>query len=117
MSKQPRKQRKSIYNAPQHARSKLMSVHLSKDLREEHDRRSLPVRTGDTVKIMKGDFKGHEGKVEKVNLKTYKVYVEGANTQKPDGNPVLFPIDPSNLMIVELDLNDDKRMEIIERKG
>jgi large subunit ribosomal protein L24 len=117
MSKQPRKQRKSIYNAPQHARGKLMSAHLSKDLREEHDRRSFPVRTGDTVKIMKGDFKGHEGKIEKVNLKTYKIYVDGANTQKPDGTPVLFPIDPSNVMIVELDLSDDKRMEIIERKG
>ena len=117
MSKQPRKQRKAIYNAPQHVRGKLMGVHLSKDLREKHDRRSLPVRTGDTVKVMKGDFKDKVGKVEKVNLKTYKLYIEGVNTQKPNGNQVFFPVDPSNVMIVDLDLSDDRRMEIIERKG
>lgn len=117
MSKQPRKQRKYIYNAPLHARHKLMSVTLSKDLREELGRRSLPVRTGDTVQVMRGDFKDHEGKVEKVDLKNYRVQVEGATTQKPDGNPVFFPIHPSNLMIVEMDLKDEKRNKVIERKG
>jgi large subunit ribosomal protein L24 len=94
-----------------------MSVTLSKDLREEFGRRSLPVRTGDTVQIMRGDFKDHEGKVEKVDLKNYRVQVEGATTQKPDGNPVFFPIHPSNLMIVEMDLKDEKRNKVIERKG
>jgi large subunit ribosomal protein L24 len=94
-----------------------MSVTLSKDLREEFGRRSLPVRTGDTVQVMRGDFKDHEGKVEKVDLKHYRVRVEGANTQKPDGNPVFFPIHPSNLVIVEMDLKDEKRNKIMERKG
>jgi large subunit ribosomal protein L24 len=94
-----------------------MSVTLSKDLREEFGRRSLPVRTGDTVQVMRGDFKDHEGKVEKVDLKNYRVQVEGATTQKPDGNPVFFPIHPSNLMIVEMDLKDEKRNKVIERKG
>lgn len=117
MSKQPRKQRKYIYNAPLHARHKLMSVTLNKDLREEFGRRSLPVRTGDTVQVMRGDFKDHEGKVVKVDLKNYRVQVEGATTQKPDGNPVFFPIHPSNLVIVEMDLKDEKRNKIIERKG
>lgn len=117
MSKQPRKQRKYIYTAPLHARHKLMSVALSKDLREEYGRRSLPVRTGDTVQILRGDFKDHEGKVEKVDLKNYRVQVEGATTQKPDGNPVFFPIHPSNLMIVEMDLKDELRNKVLERKG
>jgi large subunit ribosomal protein L24 len=94
-----------------------MSVTLSRDLREEHGKRSMPVRTGDTVLVMRGDFKGHEGKVEKVDLKDYRVIVEGANVQKPDGNQVMFPIHPSNLMIVEMDLIDDRRNNIIERKG
>jgi large subunit ribosomal protein L24 len=117
MSTQPRKQRKYIYTAPLHARHKLMSVTLSRDLREEHGKRSMPVRTGDTVLVMRGDFKGHEGKVEKVDLKDYRVIVEGANVQKPDGNQVMFPIHPSNLMIVEMDLIDDRRNNIIGRKG
>jgi large subunit ribosomal protein L24 len=94
-----------------------MSVTLSRDLREEHGKRSMPVRTGDTVLVMRGDFKGHEGKVEKVDLKDYRVIVEGANVQKPDGNQVMFPIHPSNLMIVEMDLIDDRRNNIIGRKG
>lgn len=117
MSTQPRKQRKYIYTAPLHARHKLMGVTLSKDLREEFGRRSIPVRKGDTVQVMRGDFKDHEGKIEKVDLKNYRVLVEGATTQKPDGNTVFFPIHPSNLMIVDIDLKDDKRNKIIERKG
>ncbi|MCK9151322.1 50S ribosomal protein L24 [Methanobacterium alcaliphilum] len=117
MSTQPRKQRKYIYTAPLHARHKLMGVTLSKDLREEFGRRSLPVRKGDTVQVMRGDFKNHEGKIEKVDLKNYRVLVEGATTQKTDGNAVFFPIHPSNLMIVDMDLKDEKRNKIIERKG
>ena len=35
MSKQPRKQRKALYNAPAHARGKHLSAALSKDLREK----------------------------------------------------------------------------------
>ena len=69
MSTQPRKQRKFIYKAPLHIRHKLMSVTLSEELREQYGRRSLPVKSGDTVKVMRGDFKDHEGKVEKVDLK------------------------------------------------
>lgn len=117
MSKQPRKQRKFIYTAPLHIRHKLMSVTLSQDLREEYDRRSLPVRKGDTVQVMRGDFKDHEGKVEKVDLRNYRLLVEGATVEKVDGTNIYFPIHPSNLKIVEMDLTDDKRNEIIERKG
>lgn len=115
MSKQPRKQRKYIYNAPLHARRKMMSVTLSRDLREEYGRRSIPVRSGDTVQVMRGDFKNHEGKVDKVNVKDYKVFIEGATITKPDGNSVFFPIHPSNLVIVSLNLDDDRRIEILER--
>jgi large subunit ribosomal protein L24 len=117
MSKQPRKQRKALYNAPMHARRNIMSVTLSKDLKEDFERRSLAIRTGDTVKIMRGEFKGHEGKIESIDSTKYKVNVEGATLTKPDGNSVFFPIHPSNLMIVDADLKDERRSRIIERKG
>ncbi|HOQ18868.1 MAG: large subunit ribosomal protein [Methanothermobacter sp.] len=117
MSKQPRKQRKYIYEAPLHARRKMMSANLSRELREEYGRRSLPIRKGDKVEILRGDFKGHEGKVEKVDLKRYRVYVEGATIQKVDGTTVYFPLHPSNLRIVDLNLDDEKRIKILERKG
>jgi len=117
MSKQPRKQRRFIHKAPLHIRHKLMGVTLSKELREKYERRSFPIRSKDTVKVMRGNFKGHEGKVTEVDLKNYKVIIDGVTIQKPDGNQVYYPIHPSNLMIVELDLSDDKRNKIIERKG
>ena len=117
MSKQPRKQRKALYTAPLHARRNVMSVTLSKDLKEDFGRRSLTIKTGDTVKILRGEFKGHEGKVSTVDTKKYKVTVEGATLNKPDGNAVFFPIHPSNLMIVDADLKDERRNRIIDRKG
>jgi large subunit ribosomal protein L24 len=95
----------------------MMSVNLSPELREEYERRSLPVRKGDTVKVLRGDFKDHEGKVENVDLKNYRIMIEGVNVQKPDGNQVYHPVHPSNLMIMEMDLDDDERNEILERKG
>jgi large subunit ribosomal protein L24 len=94
-----------------------MSVKLSGELREQYKRRSLPVKKGDTIKVMRGDFKDHEGKIEKVDLKNYRVMIEGMSVQKPDGNKVYHSVHPSNIMILELDLEDDERNEIIERKG
>ena len=76
MSKQPRKQRKALYNAPAHARGKHLSASLSKDLREKVGSRTLPVRSGDKVRVLRGDFKGHEGEVLSVDYGSYKVTIE-----------------------------------------
>ncbi|MDD3753934.1 MAG: 50S ribosomal protein L24 [Methanobacterium sp.] len=116
MSKQPRKQRKLRYQAPLHLRHKMMSVTLNPELREEYQKRSLPIRKGDTVKVLRGDFKDHEGKVEKVDMKHFRLMIEGMSIQKPDGNQIYHPIHPSNLMIVEVKMDDEERSEIIERK-
>ena len=111
MSIQPRKQRKALYTAPLHIRRKIMSANLSKDLRADIGKRSLPIRVGDKVQVVRGDFKGHEGKVESIDAKRYKVTVEGVTLSKPDGNAVLLPIHPSNLMIIEADLKDERRLK------
>ena len=114
MSIQPRKQRKALYTAPLHIRRKIMSANLSKDLRADIGKRSLPIRVGDKVQVVRGDFKGHEGKVESIDAKRYKVTVEGVTLSKPDGNAVLLPIHPSNLMIIEADLKDERRLKAEE---
>ena len=106
MSIQPRKQRKALYTAPLHIRRKIMSANVGK--------RSLPIRVGDKVQVVRGDFKGHEGKVESIDAKRYKVTVEGVTLSKPDGNAVLLPIHPSNLMIIEADLKDERRLNMEE---
>ena len=114
MSKQPRKQRKALYNAPAHARGKHLSASLSKDLRAKVGKRSLPIRTGDKVSVVRGDFKGHEGEVLTVDYNSYKVTIEEVTLSKPDGTATFLPVDPSNLVIIEADLKDDRR---IKNKG
>ena len=114
MSKQPRKQRKALYNAPAHARGKYLSATLSKDLRADLGKRSLPVKSGDKVRVLRGDFKGHEGEVLSVDYGSYKVSIEDVTLSKPDGTTSFLPVDPSNLMIIEADLKDDRR---IKNKG
>lgn len=115
-SKQPRKQRKYRYNAPLHIKHKFLSAQLSKDLRKKYNKRSIPLRKGDRVKIMTGQFKNIIGKVEKVSLKKSRVYIEGAQLSKKDGTKVYYPIHPSNVRILELNLSDKKRKKILERK-
>lgn len=116
-SKQPRKQRKFLYNAPLHLRHKIMSATLSPELRQKYGVRNLPIRTGDKVKIMRGDYKGIEGKVVEVDLKKYRIHVEGVTLKKVNGTEVFYPIHPSNVMIVELNLDDERRKRIIERRA
>jgi len=116
-SVQPRKQRKYRYNAPLHIKRKFLSAHLSKELRKKYGKRSVPVRKGDEVKIMKGQFKGMKGTVTKVDLKKCKVYLEEIKVKKVDGSEVHRPIHPSNLMITKLNLDDKRRVAVLERSG
>jgi len=114
-SKKPRKQRKFLHKAPLHLRRKMISAHLSKELREQYKRRSLPLRKGDEVKVMRGEFKGSVGKVVKVDTKKYKVYVDTVKKKRSVGTEYLVPISPSNLMILKLNLDDKYRLKILER--
>ena len=113
-SHQPRKSRKHRYNAPRHQVRKMLSVHLSHDLIAKYDLRSLPVRKGDTVKVIRGGSKGLSGKIAGVSLKKMKVSVEGATVQKADGKQIEKWIDPSNLSLTKLDLSDPWRKQVIQ---
>lgn len=110
-SKQPRKQRKYLANAPLHIKRKFLSVNLSKDLRKKHKKRNIPVKKGDTVKVMRGKFKKKQGKVTEVKLKMSKVTIEGIQIKKQDGSKVNVRLKPSNLQIIELNLEDKRRIK------
>ncbi len=112
---QPRKQRKYRYNAPLHVRQKFMHVHLSPELRKKYSFRNIQLKTGDKVKILIGKFKKKEGKVEKINLRREQVFITGIERIKKEGTKSLVPFNPSNLMIIELDLTK-KRKEKLESK-
>jgi large subunit ribosomal protein L24 len=115
VSKQPRKQRKARYNAPLHIRQKFMGARLSEALSKEYSTRSAAVIKGDTVKVMRGDFKGTEGKVQDVSLANGTIAVEGVISTKVDGTEVPRLIYPSNVMITKLELKDGRRASIIKK--
>lgn len=115
-SKKPRKQRKYVFKLPLHLRKILLSTHLSKDLRQKYERRNIVVRTGDKVKVLRGQFKKKTGKVSEVDSRNARIYVEGIEHVKKDGSKSPFPIHSSNVIITELNLDDKKRKKILERK-
>ncbi len=114
--KDPRKQRKLLHNAPAHLRHKLMSAPLSPQLTASKSVKTLPVRKGDTVRIMRGDHKGFDGKISRVDLKNYRIYLEGLTREKVDGTTIFLPVHPSKVMIKNLNLSDKWRKAIVERK-
>ena len=111
---QPRKQHKMLHEAPSHVRSKLFSAPLSPTLKDAHKVSSVPVRTGDTVRIMRGDKKGTEGKVTRVDRSKYRLFVEGITREKVDGTAIQVPIHPSKVMITNLNLDDRRRRESLK---
>jgi len=113
-SVQPRKQRKYRFNAPLHKRQKFMTVTLSKELRKKYGTRNITLRKGDKVKILRGNFKKKEGKVEEINLKLTKVYVTKIERSKKDGSKAKVPLNPTNLQIIELNLDDKLRKTKLE---
>jgi len=112
---QPRKQRKEFYNAPLHVKRKRLASHLAENLLLKYDKRSIPVIKGDTVKVMRGSYKGHEDKIAHVHVKKGTVEIEGLTMVKADGKKIAKPINPSNVLIIKLNLTDKWRRKKLER--
>lgn len=89
-------------------------AHLSKELREKYGYRTFGLRKGDTVKIMRGKFKGKSGVVEKVDGDN--IYIENIKVEKQEGKMVNIPIHVSNIEITKLTLDDKKRKAKLEAK-
>lgn len=111
----PGKQRKELFNAPLHKKRKWIASHLEENLLLKYDRRSIPVVKGDTVKVMRGGFKGHEDKIAHVNIKKRYVEIEGLTTTKADGKKIARPLHASNLLITKLNLTDKWRRKKLEK--
>ena len=111
----PRKQRKRLFNAPLHKKRKWIAAHLAENLLLKYDHRGTPVVTGDTVKVMRGSFKGHEDKVVRVDIGKQIVEIEGITTVKADGTKIAKPMHASNLLITKLNLTDKWRRKKLEK--
>ena len=117
ITSKPSKQRKMLYTAPLHRRYKIFSAPLSPELKEKYGTGSLPVREGDTVRVMRGNYKGFEGKVVKADRKKYRISIEGITREKVDGTTIFLQIHPSKVMITSLNLDDKWRKKKLEEKS
>ncbi|KAI7886580.1 ribosomal protein L24 [Lichtheimia hyalospora FSU 10163] len=109
------KSRKAHFTASSDERRKIMSSPLSKELREKYNTRSIPVRTDDEVLIVRGSFKGREGKVVQVYRKKWVIHVERVNREKVNGATAPIGIHPSNVVVTKLKI-DKSRQAILDRK-
>jgi large subunit ribosomal protein L24 len=110
-----RKQRKEYFNAPIHKKRKWISSHLEENLLLKYDKRRMTLVKGDTIKVMRGNFKGHEGKITNINQRRRHVEVEGLVMTKADGKKIAKPIHASNLLITKLNLTDRWRRNKLEK--
>jgi large subunit ribosomal protein L24 len=91
-----------------------MHARLEKKLADKYKLRNVQIRKGDTIKVLRGDFRDREGKVAKVNLKDETIEVDGVTVHKADGSEVSRPIHPSNVIVTKLELKDKRRMSKLE---
>src|SRR2546428_14124975 len=104
-STKPRTQRKRAANAPLHTKRIMASSHLAPEIRDKskvHLPRALPVRKGDTVRIMRGGFRGKEGKVVSVDRVHSTAVIEGITIEKVDEKKVARPLDAANRLVVRM---------------
>ncbi|KAJ3012299.1 hypothetical protein NUW54_g1913 [Trametes sanguinea] len=107
--------RKAHFSAPSSVRRKIMSSSLSKDLRAKYNTRSIPIRKDDEVRIVRGKYKGREGKVTQVYRKKWVIHVDRVQRDKSNGASVPIGIHPSKVVVINLKLDKDRRA-ILERK-
>ena len=110
-SKKPNKQRYYQYNIPKHENHKLLSASVSKKLKQEKGLKSLPIREGDEVLIVRGSHKGKSGKVNKTDPVKSRIYVDGLGSKKTDAQEIAIPIHPSNVVIQKIYGKDKYRRE------
>ena len=107
---------KMIYLATYQTRSKQLGSALSKDLHKKYGKRSIRVVEGDSVKIVRGEYKGVDGKISKVSTQKSTVAIEGIKKEKTKGDKFDVYIHTSNLLVTSLNSEDKWRMAKIEGK-
>ena len=96
--------------------NKQICASISKDLRKKYSRRSIRIMTDDTVKVMRGEYKGLTGKVTKISTETSGVAIEGNKKEKLKGEKIDVYIHSTNMIITSLNTDDKWRLKILEKK-
>ncbi len=108
-SKKARKQRAFSAHLPLHLQQKRLTVHTNESLHKETKKRGISVRKGDTVQVLRGEYRGKSGKVTGVLYANGKVFIEKLALKKASGKEAMIPIHASNLLLTELNREDEAR--------
>ncbi len=108
------KQRKYMNNAPLHIKRKFLSANLAKTLREKVGKSSAVVKKGDEVSVKRGGYKGVNGVVNQVSQKKGVILIDGIVRKKTDGTEVNVPVNPSNVQVISLNLEDPRRFKSVK---
>jgi large subunit ribosomal protein L24 len=98
-----------LIHLPKHRRDRMVGAVLEDSLRKQYGRKNVRVVKGDSVRVIRGEYKGLEGKVEKVNTEQGIFQIEGIQREKIRGGQVKVPINSSNVMVISLNLDDAYR--------
>lgn len=109
VSSSPRRQRRALYDASTFERRRRMTVLLSRDLRRRFGRRSVPVRKGDTVRVLSGSFVGREERVAEVDRRSYSVTLDNVTLKTTEEKLKPLPMRPTHLVLTRLNLADPWR--------
>jgi large subunit ribosomal protein L24 len=99
----------TILSIPKHILDARICSSLTDDLRKQYGRRSARVVKGDTDKVMRGEYAGIEGKVEKINTERGTLAIEGVQREKIRGGNVKVQIHASDVTIMSFNLQDTYR--------
>jgi large subunit ribosomal protein L24 len=105
----------TVINIKQHVIDKNIRSPLADTLRDEYHKRNARVIKGDTVKVLRGEYKNVEGKVEKVKTGRSTLFIEGIQREASKGGKVKVQIHSSNVMITSLNLQDKQRANVIRK--
>ena len=106
-----------IYRATNQVLNKQISAPISKELRKKYTRRSARIMTDDTVKVIRGEYKGITGKVSKISIDSNSIAIEGNKKEKLKGEKIDVYIHSSNVIITTLNTDDKWRLKILEKKA
>lgn len=98
-------------------RNKQLHAMVSDELKQRYGISSARIRKGDTVKIMRGDFKGVQGKVIMIYPTQARIAIEGVVRKKVNGQEVPVKIHASKVMITAFDTSDKSRFEEVSSNG
>jgi large subunit ribosomal protein L24 len=106
-----------LIHASKHQLDKMLGAMLADELREQYKKKTVRVVKGDSVMVVRGEYRGRGGKVDEVDTERGTLHIEGMQREKIRGGQVKVPIHASNVKITALNLQDKHRSNKLQGGG